>query len=124
VIVSNSSSKLLLIEDNQFFAMVTQQVLEDQGHRCTVVALMEQAFDFCKSEHFDLCICDYNIPDSNGFASIRLLKRLAGVPVLLISGEQNPYDLSRLKREKIIDKFIQKPFTKELITTTVNQLIL
>lgn len=123
MILSNRSSKLLLIEDNQFFAMVTQQVLEQQGYSCIVASLMAEAFDCCQSEKFDLCICDYTIPDSSGFESIRMLKKLAGVPVLLISGEKNPRDLSRLKREKIIDQFIQKPFTKELIINSINNLI-
>lgn len=124
MLVSNRRLKLLLVEDNQFFALVIQQLLHDQGHSCTVAPLMEKAFELCRSENFDLCISDYNLPDSHGAVSIRQLKKLASAPLLLISGNQDIADLPSLKQDNSVDLFILKPFVKELFIESINTLVL
>ena len=123
LIGEKSLVEILIIEDNQFFAEIIKQVIELQGHNCKTANSMAQAFGLCKSGKYHLCVCDYNLPDTKGFTSIAKLKKLVNAPILLISGDSNPVDLSQLTNEKLINGFINKPFGKDLFIETINDLI-
>ncbi|MBC7390339.1 MAG: response regulator [Opitutaceae bacterium] len=73
----------------------------------------------------DLIITDINMPEMDGFDFITGLKdsaKLAGIPILVLSGLQTSAD--RLKLYKLgIDDYISKPFNPEEMTLRVDKLI-
>ncbi len=73
----------------------------------------------------DLIISDINMPEMDGFDFIIRLKdsaKLAGIPIMVLSGIQTSAD--RLKLYRLgIDDYISKPFNPEEMSIRVNKLL-
>jgi DNA-binding response OmpR family regulator len=120
----NSPVNILLIEDNEFFANIIYEVFVQENYQCKIAPSIAHAIKMAKANEFNLCVCDYNIPDSYGFESIKRLKHVLNSPILLISGESCPSDLSRMQDKMLIDSFIHKPFGRDILLTEVRKAIL
>ena len=71
----NSTKHILLIEDNPDHALLAKKSLERSGHLEVLVS--ETGSDGLmklKSEHFDLVISDYLLPDISGLELLRHAK--------------------------------------------------
>ena len=72
----------------------------------------------------DLVIADINMPVMNGEEMIRHMKEnveFADIPIIVVSTEGSETRIDRLEQKGV--KFIRKPFSPEMISETVNQLI-
>src|SRR3954447_13676126 len=81
--------RLLHLEDNPRAAQLIQQKLRDGGVMCQIVHVAQQAeFESAVWEgEFDAVLCDYNIPEFDGFSALRQARRAQpNAPVIFISG--------------------------------------
>lgn len=83
-----------------------------------------QGLDMLKNQWIDLVLADINMPVLNGEEMINQMKAdlaLKDVPVVVISTEGSETRIERLKEKGV--KFIRKPFTPEIISEAINELI-
>ena len=84
----------------------------------------QQGLEILKSQWIDMVLADINMPVMNGEEMINQMKAdlaLKDIPVVVISTEGSETRIARLKEKGV--QFIRKPFTPEIISEVINELI-
>ena len=84
----------------------------------------QQGLEKLKSEWVDLVLADINMPVMNGEEMINQMKEdleLKDIPIVVISTEGSETRIERLKQKGV--EFIRKPFSPEIISDVISQLI-
>jgi DNA-binding NtrC family response regulator len=103
------SRRVLLVEDNEHLASLTQLMLAELSYDCVHVATVADARTALgDGQQIDLLLTDYRLPDGNG---ADLAAQCGGRPIVVLSG----YDAYDLPREKFPPGtvFRTKPLTFE-----------
>ncbi len=129
--------EILLVEDNPADVFLYRHFFPEapKGYRFTVCSDGEEASQYIQKEHNyreratpRLVILDLNIPKKNGkelLKEIRRLPEFEKVPVLMVSGSNNPQD----KRECLefgANRFVMKPSSldgMQLLSGIVNEFL-
>ena len=81
--------RILVAEDNPVNQMLLVAMLEQLGHAAEVVANGREALQRVRQQHFDLVLMDIQMPELDGVATARAIRRLDGaagrVPVVAVS---------------------------------------
>jgi DNA-binding NtrC family response regulator len=84
--VQQKEKRILVIEDDHVYRTLLLSTLRRMGFQCTFCIDGDQALKTLLKEKFDLLICDYLLPGTNGVEIIRLMrKQEIGIPALLIT---------------------------------------
>lgn len=82
--------QLLLVEDNSSDAFVVESLLDSSKtahYVITCVKTQAAAIHAIAHHHFDVCLLDMTLPDSNGFsAMIDIQEKVPDMPVLILTG--------------------------------------
>jgi CheY-like chemotaxis protein len=119
---------ILIVEDNETCAETLQIALESiPGVETRVSRSMNAGLAAALAEENEIAaiVTDLHLPQSDGFAligRIRAEPRLAGVPILLISGDSDPGLPSRAL-EKGADAFFAKPYSPSAVRRKLEQLL-
>jgi two-component system chemotaxis sensor kinase CheA len=86
----NGSTRMLLAEDNKFFAKLVSSYLQLPGLELTVVEDGQQAWDLLHRDRkmFDIVVSDIEMPRMNGFELVQRIKSdpaLRHMPVLALT---------------------------------------
>ena len=112
---------VLLVEDNQFNAVVAQEELEDAIEEVKI-ELAENgaiAVEKLRSTHFDIILMDVQMPTMNGYEATKAIRALdnekAGTPIIAMTANVLKEEVDLCQQAGMND-FIGKPFdTGELI---------
>ncbi|MBP6023534.1 tetratricopeptide repeat-containing hybrid sensor histidine kinase/response regulator [Ferruginibacter sp.] len=112
---------ILLVEDNQFNAVVAQEELEDSIEEVKV-ELAENgaiAVEKLRSSHFDIILMDVQMPTMNGYEATKAIRALdnekANTPIIAMTANVLKEEVELCQQAGMND-FIGKPFdTSELI---------
>lgn len=134
-------AKLLLMEDDEHFASVLTEVLEEKGHSVQSCASATEAFALISESHFDLLITDIIVRQDNKSVpdgGISLISRLRGalswnlepwmkeLPIIAISGaihNQGMSDLLKITRDLGADVTLGKPTDTKDLLNAINLLL-
>jgi len=109
------TNKSILIVDNEPSVLAALSArLGGMGYRCTTADCSAQALSQFSSCKTDLVISDLNMPEGDGAVLAQAIRRISGVPIIIISGFKNAYrkNLSNIANVS----FLHKPFeTKSLL---------
>ena len=89
---------VLVTDDSVTSRMLIKGILEAAGHRVTTTVDGVQALEALRAGSFDLVVSDVEMPRMNGFdltARIRAERRLADLPVVLVTALASPRDRER-----------------------------
>lgn len=121
----SGSETILLVEDEEFVRNVTQEVLELSGYKVLVARDAQEAMTLADTHEggIDLLLTDVVMPGMNGrqFAK-RLRETEPTLKTIFMSG----YTENLVLREDIereCSAFLQKPFTLELLSATVRDVL-
>lgn len=106
-----ASRRVLVVEDNQDSADLLKEVLELGGHRVEVAYTGQQGLTRARDFLPDVVLCDLGLPDLDGFAVARELRKepgLAPVWLVALTGYAQPEDRRRA-REAGFDQHLAKP---------------
>ena len=67
-------TKLLLVEDSQFFRNLTVPLLKNIGYDVTPAATPLEALEAAANKHFDVVVTDIEMPEMDGFELARRLR--------------------------------------------------
>lgn len=85
-----SKHTLLIVEDDDadFEKLSEYLALEARHLQVTRARSQSEALRICGSQHFDLCLVDYNLPDGLGIDLVQLLSHSGeAVPCILVTGK-------------------------------------
>jgi CheY-like chemotaxis protein len=114
------SANVLLIEDNPADARFTQVALEELGiaNRLTVVTDGEAALNylygrgsFSSAARPDCILLDWNLPKADGSEVLEIIRqdqKLAGIPVVVLSGSREQTDVIQAYHLKA-NGYVTKP---------------
>ncbi|MCA1732003.1 MAG: sigma-54 dependent transcriptional regulator, partial [Acidobacteria bacterium] len=112
-------ANILIIDDEPSIRETLRDILEDEGHRCTLRESAEEALAAYARADFDLILLDVWLPGIDGLA---LLERLGAVgsmpPVIVISGHGSVETAVRATRLGAYD-FLEKPLSLDRVLLTV-----
>ncbi|MBP8158060.1 MAG: response regulator, partial [Flavobacterium sp.] len=118
--------RILLVEDNQFNAIVAQEELEDaiEGVQIEVAENGLIALEKLKSSHFDIILMDVQMPTMNGYEATKAIRALdnekAKTPIIAMTANVFKEEIDACHQAGMND-FIGKPFdTNELLQKIQN----
>ena len=107
--------KLLVVDDEAKIREVIREYAEFSGYDVTEAEDGMSAIGLCKLNDYDLIIMDVMMPKLDGFSSIKEIKKIKDIPVIMLSARGEEYD-KLFGFELGIDDYVVKPFSpKELM---------
>jgi CheY-like chemotaxis protein len=81
-------ARILVIDDEEDIRRVVDVMLTNAGHNAVLAVDGNDALQKFEQQRFDLVICDLFMPNKEGIATLRELRRLdPAVPVIMMSGD-------------------------------------
>ncbi len=116
---SKALQKVLLVEDDQDAAGLTQLLLESLGAQVTVVHSGEACLALLNQNlYWDKALLDLNLPDSHGFELAAVLRASnQAKQIVIVSGE--PVDQQALEQNGCV-KALLKPLNKKALKTVLD----
>ena len=121
---TSTAMKVLVVDDSNTIRRSAEIFLKQGGHD---VLLAEDGFDaLAKINDYqpDLIICDILMPRLDGYQTCAIIKRnprFASIPVVMLSSKDGVIDKAR-SRLVGSEEYLTKPFTKDQLLQTVQQL--
>jgi len=110
--------KILVVDDILSMRQVMMHMLRDLGHNNLDEAVNGvEALKKLRSQDYDLLITDLHMPNLDGkqlLEKVRSDKRLADLPVLMVSCEDDKKQITELIKAKVTG-FIVKPFNSNIL---------
>ena len=96
--VETAAKSILVVEDSITSRMLLKSILESSGYKVKTAVDGMEGFTALRAERYDLVVSDVEMPRLNGFdltARIRADKKLAGLPVVLVTALETREDRER-----------------------------
>lgn len=108
-------SKLLVVDDEEHIRSIIRKYGEFEGHEIDEASDGMEAIHICQNHTYDLIIMDIMMPTLDGFSACKEIRKIADVPVIMLSARGEEYD--RIHGFELgIDDYVVKPFSpKELM---------
>ncbi|MBR4161984.1 MAG: response regulator transcription factor [Solobacterium sp.] len=108
-------ARILIADDEANIREVVREYCEINGYEADEASDGYEALQMVRQTHYDCVILDVMMPRMDGFASCREIKRIANVPIIILSARQEEYD-KLFGFELGVDDYVVKPFSpKELM---------
>jgi two-component system catabolic regulation response regulator CreB len=108
-------SRVLLVEDEGAIAQTVEFALRAEGFETTHALAGREALRLLAGGGFDLAILDVGLPDIDGFALCRELRRASDLPVIFLTARESEAERV-LGLELGADDYVAKPFSpRELV---------
>jgi len=92
---SNSTPRILLVDDSKDGLLVRKALLEELGYMVQIANNGEDGLKFFQSFHFDVVVTDYRMPRMNGVELIARIRSLdANARIILLSKVVEPLGLT------------------------------
>jgi signal transduction histidine kinase/ActR/RegA family two-component response regulator len=118
-------SRVLVVEDETIVANLIADVLRDEGMRVDVLLDGQKALEAARSSHYDLAICDLNMPEMDGrvlFNKLQQEENPLREHILFVTGDvlaQRTHDF--LERNHL--PHVAKPFRVEELSEAVRRML-
>ena len=114
--------KLLVVDDEAKIREVIREYAEFSGYDVTEAEDGMSAIGLCKLNDYDLIIMDVMMPKLDGFSSIKEIKKIKDIPVIMLSARGEEYD-KLFVFELGIDDYVVKPFSPKELMARVNAVL-
>jgi two-component system, sensor histidine kinase RpfC len=116
---------ILVAEDNTTNQAIISQLLERAGHTVLLASDGEEALDVYETDHPDLAILDYNMPQRTGVEVIKAIRAMEvtgdHTPAIILSASVTPQAMETA-RQAGADDFVGKPFDAALLLERIDEL--
>jgi DNA-binding response OmpR family regulator len=100
---------VLIVDDDDGIRASLRMALEDQGYRVDEAPDGESAVERVREQVADMVVLDLMLPGMDGFECCRQMRRLADLPILIVSARGDSHDVVA-GLEAGADDYIKKPF--------------
>ncbi len=116
------TNKVLVVDDNRPFRQVMVRFLQMEGYEVVVATGGPDGLDKCRRCRPDVVLMDVHMPQMDGFAAVRELRRFSRVPVLMLSSGDAAAEQS-LGLNAGADAYLTKPFSGADLLSQVHTLL-
>ena len=102
-----------------------KRLFDWEGHDCEVVGEAAdgmEAIAKCKTQDYDIIIMDVMMPKLDGFSSIKEIRKIKNIPVIMLSARGEEYD-KLFGFEIGVDDYVVKPFSPKELMARINAVI-
>jgi CheY-like chemotaxis protein len=124
---ASSQFRILLAEDNLVNQRLAVRMLERMGHRAVVALTGQEALNALRTEKFDLVLMDVQMPEMDGFAATREIRRSEQgrqkhIPVIAMTAHAMKGDRETCL-EAGMDDYIAKPVNREELRQVIERVM-
>jgi DNA-binding response OmpR family regulator len=101
---------ILLVEDDRIVAAAMTRALVEAGHAVRAVQRAADALRIVTDDRPDLVILDLGLPDIDGADTLRMMRRVSDVPVIVATARRSELDIINLLNAGA-DDYVTKPFS-------------
>jgi twitching motility two-component system response regulator PilH len=123
---STTRATILLVEDDRSIRRYLEVILQRAGYTVIAAADGLEAMKAALSFHIDAVITDAIMPHLNGYELCRFLRRhpkLGALPVILLSGVDQPAQQQSPNGSDRADVYLSKPVRPEELTGCIARLL-
>lgn len=121
--MTKSSTKILVIEDEQHIALGLKLHLEKEGHEIVLAKDGEDGLNKWESSNPDLIVLDVMMPKLDGLEVLRRIREKdPKLPVLILSAKDSTYDKVKALRGGV-DDYLAKPFDAQELLLRIERLL-
>ena len=118
----NDQKKILLIEDDQKLASLTEQYLNESGFKVEVESAGDKAIQHIKTFEPDLVILDIMLPGKDGLTICKEARSFYSAPILMLTARNEDFD-QVLGLEFGADDYVIKPAEPRVLLARINALL-
>jgi CheY-like chemotaxis protein len=118
-------ARILVVEDEKLINIMFREALENAGHEMEAAFDGQEGVDKHRKHNFDLIIADIMMPRTDGIEMItKLRERNPDVKILVVTAISlsGPH-YREMKRKLQGIPILQKPVTKDVLISKVNDLL-
>jgi two-component system, OmpR family, response regulator MtrA len=120
--MSTAPDRVLIVEDDEAVRLVLRMLLEDEGLAVAEAATGDRAIDEFHRQEVGVVLLDLRLPGMHGFDVCREIRRTSGVPIIMVTAQQDSHDVVA-GLECGADDYVTKPFNdRELVARVRAQL--
>jgi DNA-binding response OmpR family regulator len=113
---------LLLVDDEARIRRVLRLALEDEGYQVSEAANGYDALAVLRREPPDVVLLDLMLPDRDGFAVCREIRRTSDVPVIMVTARTDSHDVVA-GLEAGADDYVTKPLVAKELSARIRALL-
>lgn len=111
--------KILIIDDDTFICEILKKQLSGQGYEVETAFSGKSGMKAVRDENFDLVLCDFRLPDSDGLELLQKIKAISkSTVVIIITAYADVRQAVKLMKMGA-DDYITKPLQQEEILSLV-----
>ncbi len=115
--------KILLLEDNELFALSLKEYLELENFEVVIAKDGEEVFELTYTNNYDLYLFDINVPKINGLDSLRMLRgNNDNTPCIYLTSYKDK-DTLKDGFKSGADDFMVKPFDEDELLLRISALL-
>lgn len=122
----NTKKRVLIIEDEAPLSKILAEALTDRSFEVDVAVHGEEGWHKTKENTPDLVLLDIIMPRLDGFVYLKRLranKKLAGVPVIILSNLGQETDIAEARELGALDYLVKSNHTIEAIVQRVEHVL-
>ena len=117
------NKKILIADDEERIVKLVSDFLTASGYDVVTAADGRQALDIFESgEKIDLAIIDIMMPEIDGWALTKEIRKSSDLPIIMLSARAEEFDLLT-GFESGIDEYVTKPFSPAVLVKRVEALL-
>ena len=120
--MKNTLPLLLLIEDDPQFQLLLSTTLENQHYSVLATTTGREGLYAVKHKHPKLLILDLGLPDMDGQALIKELRKTSALPIIVLSARNQEHDITQAL-DNGADDYLTKPFSNAELLSRIKALL-
>ena len=117
--------KILIVDDSEAIVKIVGQMLTDVGHQPGSAKDGQLAVDLLKEDNsWDLILLDWNMPNMSGIEFLKYNQehKIFNGPICMMTTEDDPEKIMMALEHGAVE-YIMKPFTADIISTKINDVL-
>ena len=114
--------KILIADDEERIVKLVSDFLTASGYEVVCAADGREALDLFEKTGADLAIIDIMMPEIDGWAVTREIRKKSDIPIIMLSARAEEFDLLT-GFESGIDEYVTKPFSPAVLVKRVEELL-
>ena len=107
--------KILMVDDEELIRNVVKEYLELENISVDEAGDGDEAIKKVEQSDYDLIVMDVMMPHKDGFSTLKEIKKMKDIPVIMLSARGEEYD-KLIGFDLGVDDYVTKPFSpKELV---------
>lgn len=114
--------KILVVDDEYRIREIIKKYAIHSGYDVTEAVNGLQAISLCNRNEYDLIIMDVMMPELDGLAACREIRKKHSTPIIMLSAKGEEYD--RLRGFELgVDDYVVKPFSPKELMMRISAII-